>query len=77
MESLDDYNAYGKPSDEPRFRHFRGMCGQCWGWGWVAAGNDAECLHEFQEIAPDQPFACWHTIKCTKCDETRSYSSDD
>lgn len=57
-------------------KHFRAFCRQCWGWGW-AKGADATCIHDYKEIAPDQPFRCWHTIRCTKCGETKSYSSDD
>ena len=63
-------NAYGPG------RHFQGMCGQCWGWGWVS-GPDATCVHVWKGIAPDQPFRCWHTEQCTRCNVTRSYSSDD
>lgn len=65
-------NAYGPG------KHFQASCSQCWGWGWVKAGtSDVTCLHSFKEIAPDQPFRCWHTIRCEACGETRSYSSDD
>jgi len=71
-------NAYGKPGDPPAQRHFRAFCRQCWSWGWVKTeSTDSSCVHEFKEIAPDQPWRCWHTIKCTKCGETRSYDSSD
>lgn len=62
--------------DTPAQRHFRSSCGQCWGWGDVK-GLDATCIHEYKQIAPDQPFRCWHTIQCTKCGTTKSYSNDD
>jgi len=55
-------------------QHFQAFCRQCWGWGWV---EDGTCVHDFREVAPDQPFRCWHTERCTKCGRTRSYSSDD
>jgi hypothetical protein len=64
-------NAYGDGV------HFQMGCGQCWGWGFVTPGPDAECIHEFKETTPDQPWRCWHTIKCAKCGRIRSYSSDD
>ena len=64
-------NAYGAG------RHFQAFCRQCWGWGWVEPGTDATCVHTFVEIAPDQPWRCWHTIRCTTCGETRSYDSSD
>ena len=65
-------NAYGDG------KHFQASCGQCWGWGWVdGASPDATCLHDFVGIAPDQPWRSWHTIRCTLCGKTRSYSSDD
>lgn len=70
-------NAYGKPGDAPNMRHFRAFCSQCWGWGWVEPGLNADCLHEFKEIAPDQPWRCWHTIECVKCGHKRSYDSSD
>ena len=57
-------------------KHFQAACGQCWGWGWVEPA-DATCLHTFTNIAPDQPFRCWHRIRCTQCGRTHSYSSDD
>lgn len=69
-------NAYGKPGDPPNMRHFRASCSQCWGWGYVPEA-DAACLHDYKEIAPDQPWRCWHTIQCTKCGRTRSYDSSD
>lgn len=59
-------------------KHFQGACSQCWSWGWVAPDStDTTCLHTFKEIAPDQPFRCWHTVQCTQCGTKRSYSSDD
>lgn len=35
----------------------------------------ALCYHDYKEIAPSQPWACWHTEKCTKCGHTWSYDS--
>ena len=65
-------NAYGPG------QHFQAFCRQCWGWGWVEKDSPSvTCIHKFVEIAPDQPFRCWHTIRCTECGEKRSYSSDD
>lgn len=65
-------NAYGPG------RHFQAFCRQCWGWGWVKADSkDVKCVHTFKEIAPDQPYRCWHTIQCANCGETRSYDSSD
>jgi hypothetical protein len=61
----------------PEQRHFRAFCFQCHGWGWVQPGLDADCLHEFKEIAPDQPWRCWHTYKCEKCGKTKSVDSSD
>jgi hypothetical protein len=57
-------------------KHFQAMCGQCWGWGWVT-GADVTCVHTWVATAPDQPWRCWHTLKCAVCGVTRSYSSDD
>jgi hypothetical protein len=73
-------HAYAPAPGDPRGKrqHFQAACGQCWGWGWVEAGSrDATCLHSYGAIAPNQPFRCWHTIRCTTCGETKSYSSDD
>ena len=74
-------DAFGpKPGDPSGKRqHLQASCSQCWGWGWVKTTDfrDMHCLHEFTEVAPDQPFRCWHTIQCTKCGTRRSYSSDD
>lgn len=64
-------------SEPPIRQHFQAACGQCWGWGWVTPGPDADCVHTYQEIAPDQPWRCWHTIQCTACGRTRSYDSSD
>lgn len=65
-------------SEPPIPGHFQASCGQCWGWGWVeAASADVGCVHSFTEIAPDQPWRCWHTIRCTQCGRTRSYDSSD
>lgn len=71
-----ELNCYGKPGDPPEMRHFRASCSQCWGWGYVESA-DAECVHEFKEIKPDQPWRCWHTIQCTKCGRKKSYDSSD
>lgn len=69
-------NAYR--GDTPERRHFRASCGQCWGWGWVEQdGPDANCIHDYREIKPDQPWRCWHTIKCKRCDRKRSYDTSD
>lgn len=71
---------YGPVPGDPsgKRQHFQGSCSQCWGWGWVdATSTDATCLHTFSEIAPDQPFRCSHTLRCTACGLKRSYSSDD
>ena len=74
---LNAYPAHpGQAPRTPEQRHFRALCRQCWGWGWVEA-KDATCIHAFREVKPDQPFRCWHMIRCTACGETRSYSSDD
>jgi len=58
-------------------KHFQQAC-QCNGWGWVEAGSpDATCIHDMKEIAPDQPWRCWHTYKCQKCGHTVSHDSSD
>ena len=71
-------HAYSPAPGDPsgKRRHFQAFCSQCWGWGWVAAGSrDATCVHTFAEVAPDQPWRCWHTIRCTACGEKKSYDS--
>lgn len=73
-------NAYGPG------KHFDCGCYQCGGWGWVEKGSkDAECVHEYVEISPEQARAegaghfghCWHVHKCTKCGALRSCDSSD
>ena len=46
---------------------FSGRRGRCWSWGWVKATSPrATCLHTYVEIAPDQPWRCWHTFRSTR-----------
>ena len=65
-------------------QHFRCMCNQCWGHGYVS-GKSATCIHEMHELNQDECRVekvshfgnCFHVIKCIKCGEVRSYDSGD
>lgn len=46
-------------------------------WGGVVKYYAYGCDHKFDEIAPSQPWACWHTYKCKKCGHTKSHDSSD
>jgi hypothetical protein len=68
------------------FAHFRCHCTQCQSWGWVQAGPDTSCIHEFsRELGLAECRArglyhagrCWHVMQCVRCGATRSYDSSD
>lgn len=46
-------------------RHFQAGCSNCWGWGWVAPGLDAECLHAYS--ISRNVGNCLNVWKCAKC----------
>ena len=60
-------DAYGKG------KHFQCFCSQCNGWGWVAAGGeDATCVHEWNE---ENIGNCLHLWTCKKCGQKREVDS--
>jgi len=60
----------------PQDRHFKQICGQCHGWGWVRRNTpDATCIHEYVEMSQAKcreagihHFGrCYHVYRCPKC----------
>lgn len=54
-------------------KHFQGMCGACWSWGYIAPGT---CAHSWD--GPSRNIGrCLHEWSCSKCGTTRIVDSSD
>lgn len=54
-------------------QHFKGMCGACWSWGYIAPGA---CPHKWD--GPSRNIGrCLHEWSCSRCGATRQVDSSD
>jgi len=69
-------NVPDTPENRHNMVHFRAMCNQCWGHGWLRKGSkDHTCLrHEWKKISSER---CCHQVKCIHCGVAQFYDSSD
>lgn len=74
------------PQNRHHFCHFRSMCGQCDGYGYVLIDSlNSSCIHDYKELSSIECSElkithygmCWHVLQCKHCKQIKSYDSSD